>query len=77
MINQLFADDVCVNLKELAATMRVSRWSIHRWKEQGYRFEFGNRTTAGHLKTWLRIQAESEGSDIEQDRLVSELNRLR
>ena len=56
---QRFADDVPVNTKELALAMRVSRWTIYRWKEKGYRYEFGRRTTVGHLKAWLREQATS------------------
>jgi hypothetical protein len=77
-IRQLYADDVPVNGKELAQAMRVSRWTVYRWKERGYRFEFGNRTTPGHLKTWLRAQTqEPPVSDKEQERLASALSRLR
>jgi hypothetical protein len=77
-VRQLFADDVPVNGKELAQAMRVSRWTVYRWKEKGYRFEFGNRTTTGHLKAWLRAQTAGEPvSDKEQGRLASALSRLR
>jgi hypothetical protein len=60
MITQLYADDVCVNALELSKNMRVSRWTIYRWRGHGYRFEFGSLTTTGHLKDWLRTQAEQE-----------------
>jgi hypothetical protein len=77
-IRQIYADDVPVNGKELAQAMRVSRWTVYRWKERGYRFKFGNRTTPGHLKTWLRAQTEEPPvSDKEQERLTSALSRLR
>jgi hypothetical protein len=58
MVEQAFADDVVVNTKELSQNMRVSEWTAYRWKTQGYRFEFGKRTTTGHLKNWLRGLAE-------------------
>jgi hypothetical protein len=54
-----FADNVPVNTNELARAMRVSRWTVYGWKESGYRYEFGRRTTVGHLKAWLREQATS------------------
>ena len=79
-VTQSFADDVPINAKELAQAMRVSRWTVYRWKADGYRFEFGNRTTAGHLKAWLRSQAAKAPipvSDKEQERLTSALGRLR
>jgi hypothetical protein len=56
---QRFADDIPVNTKELALDMRVTRWTIYRWKENGCQFEFGRRTTVGHLKAWLREEAIS------------------
>jgi hypothetical protein len=56
-ITQSFADDVVVNAKELAHALRVSRWTVARWREEGYQFEFGNRSTPGHLKAWLRERA--------------------
>ena len=81
-VTQSFSDDVPINAKELAQAMRVSRWTVYRWKEKGYRFEFGNRTTAGHLKTSLRSQAAAPEvphsvSDKEQERLALALSRLR
>jgi hypothetical protein len=58
--------------------MRVSRWTIGRWKAQGYEFEFGRRTTAGHLKAWLRGRAAAEPfQGPEQKRLQGVLDRLR
>jgi hypothetical protein len=45
VITQSFADDVVVNAKELAHALRVSRWTLARWREEGYQFEFGNRST--------------------------------
>jgi hypothetical protein len=78
-ITQTFADDVPVNGQELAQAMRVSRWTVYRWRDDGYRFEFGKRTTPGHLKLWLRSRTEGEPvSDREEERLVaSALSRLR
>lgn len=57
VITQSFDDDVVVNAKELAQALRVSRWTVSRWREEGYEFEFGNRSTPGHLKAWLRERA--------------------
>jgi hypothetical protein len=56
IINQ-FADDVPVTIVELALAMRSSRWTIRRWQEQGYEFQFGRLTTPGHLKKWLEENA--------------------
>jgi hypothetical protein len=79
MEQKSFADDVPLNTTELAQAMRVSRWTIGRWKkDQGYQFEFGRRTTAGHLKAWLRARAVAEPlQGPEQKRLQSVLDRLR
>jgi hypothetical protein len=55
-----FADDVPVNTNELAKALRVSRFTVHAWKQSGYRFEFGARTTPGHCKDWLRSRAKSQ-----------------
>lgn len=71
-ITQKFADDVPVNSMELAETMRVSRATVYRWRAEGYRYEFGNRTTAGHLKQWLRSQADKPKAsqfDLEKELL--------
>jgi len=62
-----FADDVPVSTSELADAMRVSRWTIRRWKEDGYQFEFGRRTTTGHLKAWLREQALKDQSSSDEE----------
>jgi hypothetical protein len=78
MEQKSFADDVPINMTELAQAMRVSRWTIGRWKAQGYEFEFGRRTTAGHLKAWLRGRAAAEPfQGPEQKRLQGVLDRLR
>jgi hypothetical protein len=72
VITQLFADDVTVNALELSRNMRVSQWTVYSWKAQGYRFEFGKRTTTGHLKSWLRLQADLPDSEQEEsERLYS------
>jgi hypothetical protein len=52
-------DTSVVNVGELAALMRVSRWTISNWRKSGYVFEFGNRTTAAHCKQWLRTRTHS------------------
>jgi hypothetical protein len=70
MIEQLFADDVCVNALELSQNMRVSRWTLYRWRAEGYKFEFGSRTTTGHLKAWLRAQAEAGGPPDEHMTMI-------
>jgi hypothetical protein len=80
VITQIFSDDVPVNTQELADAMRVSRWTISRWKKEGYVFEFRTRTTPGHLKQWLRSQKVKQPAvddDKEQTRLASALDRLR
>jgi hypothetical protein len=61
MIEQAYDDAVVLNALELSQNMRVSRWTIYRWRSQGYKFEFGNLTTTGHLKAWLRTLAETGG----------------
>jgi hypothetical protein len=50
-------DDSPVNHTELARVMRVSRSTIFNRVHEGYCFEFGNRTTPGHFKSWLRGRA--------------------
>jgi hypothetical protein len=57
MVTKSFADDVVVNSTELAQAVRVSRWTLARGREEGYFFEFGSRSTPGHLKAWLRERA--------------------
>jgi hypothetical protein len=79
IVNQ-YADDVPLTLVELAKAMRVSRWTIYRWKSEGpdpYRFEFGRQTTLGHLKAWRRKKAlEMSGTDKETERQNAVLERL-
>jgi hypothetical protein len=53
----MLTDNSPVNTGELARFMRCCRETINRHKRQGYRFEFGNRTTPGHYKAWLRERA--------------------
>ena len=74
-----FADDCVVNINDLAQAMRVSRWTVGLWRKQGYQFEFGRRTTPGHLKAWLRARAASQVAlpSTEAHRLESTFSRLR
>jgi hypothetical protein len=74
-----FADDVPVTSLEVACAMRVSRWTVGRWKQAGYKFEFGRHTTLGHLKAWLRDQAQKPPLPDKKDaiRLEAALSRLR
>ena len=46
-------DDVPVTTDELSKAMGRSRWTIYRWRERGYEYQFGNLTTPGQLKAWL------------------------
>jgi hypothetical protein len=59
-------DDSPVNNTELAQLMRCSRATIFSYKKQGYKFEFGNRTTAGHLKAWLRERAAKKERPVSE-----------
>lgn len=78
VVQPIFSDDVPVNQSELAAAMRVSRWTVHRWVKAGYRFEFGTRTTVGHAKNWLPAGAYQEALRQERDAREQEiLRRLR
>jgi hypothetical protein len=73
-----YADDVPLTLVELAKAMRRSRWTIYRWKTEGYRFEFGRLTTLGHLKNWLRQQAlKKSGTDKDTEVQDAVLARLK
>jgi hypothetical protein len=48
-------DHAVVNKKELALAIRRSRWTIDHWIDDlGYQMEFGNTTTPGHCKAWMR-----------------------
>jgi len=75
VITQSYADDVVVNAKELAHALRVSRWTVSRWREEGYQFEFGNRSTPGQLKAWLRERASQGKTKVNE--LANKLARLR
>jgi hypothetical protein len=68
-------DDVPVSMSHLAKAMGVSRWTVTRWKEDGYVFEFGRLTTPGHLKTWLRERALGKSKPVE--RMDAALERLK
>jgi hypothetical protein len=72
-----FADDVPVNSQELARAMRVSRWTVLRWREQGYEFEFGRRTTPGHLKSWLRSRSTMAQTPEDKVRLDAAMGRMK
>jgi hypothetical protein len=80
-INNKFEDDVVVSLSELAEAMRTSRWTVRRWMEKGYKFQYGNRTTPGHCRKWLEEHAndlkrkELSNEDVERQRIL--LARLR
>lgn len=51
-------DNVPVTAIELCEIMRVTRRKLSDWQQEGYRFELGHLTTAGHLKDWLRERSE-------------------
>ena len=65
VIRNKFEDNVVVNSNELAESMRCSRYTILRWKKEGYKFLYGNRTTTAHFKEWLKSKANSESKAIE------------
>ena len=65
-------DSVPVTPLELCEIMRVSRRKLSDWQLEGYRFELGHLTTAGHLKNWLREQMNKNDA-----RLRAALDRLR
>jgi tRNA nucleotidyltransferase/poly(A) polymerase len=50
-----YADDDLVNQAELARALRTSRWTVRRWQEFGYEFQFGSRTTPAHCRAWLEV----------------------
>src|ERR1700756_348276 len=74
-----YADDIPLKASEVAKAMRVSRWTLHRWRVEGYNFEFGNRlTTVGHLKNWLRQRALRQSvTNKEAERQDAVLGRLK
>jgi hypothetical protein len=51
-------DNVPVTAGELCEIMCVSHRKLSDWQQEGYRFELGHRTTAGHLKEWLRSRSK-------------------
>jgi hypothetical protein len=70
-----------VSLSELAEAMRTSRWTVRRWMEKGYKFQYGNRTTPGRCRKWLEEHAHDlkrkslSSEDIDRQRIL--LARLR
>ncbi len=65
-------DNVPVTPLELCEIMRVSRRKLSDWQLEGYRFELGHLTTAGHLKDWLRERANKKDA-----RFRAALDRLK
>jgi hypothetical protein len=81
-LSSMRLDDIPVTTLQLAKAMSVSRWTVNRWKEDGYTFEFGRLTTPGHLKAWLRKQAlekalKSAETDEENERQDAALARFK
>ena len=72
-----YADDVPLTLMELSKAMRVSRWTVQRWKDDGYKFEFKRWTTMGHLKAWLRKHALEDKKSAEEKRMEEAHSRLK
>lgn len=74
----IFLDDTPVNALELAAAMRVCRATVFNWKKQGYKFEFGFKTTPGHCKNWHRERVRNgQPSSADETLRKSVLSRLR
>jgi len=65
VIRDKFADDVVVNSNELCEAIRISRFTLLKWKKAGYIFQYGRRTTPGHCKEWLESQSKAESKSIE------------
>jgi hypothetical protein len=59
--NMRYDDDEPLNSSELAQAMRFSRWSLLRCKRRGYKMEYGNRSSLGHFKKWLRANPIPDG----------------
>jgi hypothetical protein len=76
-ITKKYADDVPLTAGDLAKAMRVSRWTVGRWKADGYKFLYGKMTTPGHVKAWLKTEAEKATADEEAARLEKKLGELR
>jgi hypothetical protein len=73
-----YADDVPLTAAKVADAFDVSRWTIYRWKMDGYVFEFGRMTTLGHLKNWLRERnltkkAESAKAIAKQNAVIANI----
>ena len=78
VITQAFADETVVNALELSRALRVSRWTLDRWRKDGYEFEFGSRSTPGHLKAWLRERPRKRAvKSTMPDDLAEKLAQLR
>ncbi len=64
ILNQ-FADDVPVNANELAKAMRVSRWTVYRWQDLGYKFELEaenySRPSKGVAKIAEQFRSDGQG----------------
>jgi hypothetical protein len=78
-VTKKYADDVLLNIGELSEALRVSRWTIDRWRkrENGYKFLYGKLTTAAHAKDWLRQQAQKTSQTVPQDeRMESAMRRM-
>jgi hypothetical protein len=54
-------NETTLNGGQLCDAIGFSRWSLHRCKKRGYRMEFGNRTSLGHFKKWLRANPIPDG----------------
>ena len=70
-------DDSPLNTIQLANYMLCCRATIGTHKRQGYQFEIGTRTTAGHYKTWLRQTAAKRSQPHTVARRRAALARLR
>ena len=74
-------DDTPVNMKELSTAMNVSRWTVSKWVEMGYDFQFGKKTTPRHCKSWLEENAArlkpKRKDDKEAERLEAKLAELK
>jgi hypothetical protein len=54
-------NETTLNGGQLCDAIGFSRWSLHRCKRRGYKMEFGNRTSLGHFKKWLRANPIPDG----------------
>jgi malate synthase len=80
-IAQVPLDDLPINMTDLAKAMRVSRWTISKWVDLGYEFEFGKLTTAAHCRDWLRqnaqrLKSKRKAPNEEDARLEAKLAEL-